>query len=661
MPLSDASRAGGSFGRFALRRELGRGGSAVVWEAMDGQTGRLVALKLLFSAELATDDAQERFRREAEALGRLRHPHVVRVFEAGSHQGTPYMALELIGGGSLRQALARGPSLEVGLELLEQVASAVEAAHAVGIVHRDLKPQNVLLDEDGRAKLVDFGLARVEGASVALTRSGDLLGTPRYMSPEQVRGAGVGPRSDVYALGAILYQLLAGAPPYAELSGQAELLRAIASPAPVPPPQRPDLSPALRDLCARALAKDPALRPDAHAFRAALSAARAGLREDTVQEGAPAWLLPAAGVLALLLPLAAFLLTGRSAPPAPAQGGAAAASSTSVPAAQPSAQGLPAWWARLSPAERPPLPLPRGLSFGVGPGEYVHAGDGSVLVFVPGGRFTMGGRPGEGDPWEHPAREVELSPCFLGKHEVTVAQFRAFAVATGHVTVAEREGFGVVLLPAHLVSPDSPTGVVGAVKAACWSDGGGDMLPDADDLPVSQVAPVDADAYARWAGLRLPSEAEWERAAGWDAVAGRARRYPWGEDEPHAGTPPLANLLDEAGHVEWPHTPWLLGYQDGFQRAARVGSFPAGASPVGALDMCGNLAEIVADGFDERAYETLPTRDPLRSPQGCGFRVSRGGSFYERTLDCRVAARWKTEPLEYNEKQGFRIARGLAD
>ena len=675
MTLGDTSRRAGSFGRFALRRELGRGGSAVVWEAFDPSAGRAVALKLLHAAGLAGEDQHERFRREAEALARLNHPHVVRVYESGSEQGTPYLVLELVGGGSMRELLRRGAlSLEAGLELLDQVAQGLLAAHAVGIVHRDLKPGNVLLDELGRAKVADFGLARLEGSSIELTPTGEVLGTPRYMAPEQLLGRPVGHKTDVYALGAMLHELLVGAPPFADRLTPAELLTALRAPGPVPRPGtlRPGVHPALDALCAQALSKQPDERPDAAGFRLGLATARAALREEQAPRPTPRWVLPLAALVGLTLPLIALLLTRQrtalpgpaplpTAPvPPPVTPGPEGTPEPGPPASGPAA--LPGWWSRLRPEERPPLPLPAGIAFGEERGEYVNARDGSRLVFVPGGRFTQGGSPGEGDPWELPPHEVELSPYFLGKYEVTVAEFRAFVAATGHVTVAEREGGGLVFRPSALRPPDSPLpGNVWPSPAARWSDGDGDGVPDADRQPVSQVSPSDADAYVRWAGLRLPSESEWERAAGWDPERQRLRRYPWGDQEPHAGSPRLANLLDERARAVWPELPCLEGYDDGQARAARVGSYPAGASPVGALDMGGNLAEVVADGADEGFYAVSPRRDPLRAPEGLPLRIVRGGSFYDRPIDCRSAARWNAEPLEYNEKLGFRVARGALE
>jgi serine/threonine protein kinase len=194
---------------------LGRGGMGVVYQARHLALDRVVALKMILAGAHADAEEVRRFRREAEAVARLQHPGIVQVFEIGQHQGLPFLALEYCAGGSLHRKLA-GTPLPPGeaARLTETLARALAAAHEKQIVHRDLKPHNVLLTESGAPKITDFGLARkLDGVSKG-TQTGAVVGTPSYMAPEQARGEPVGPATDVYALGAILYEMLTGRPPF---------------------------------------------------------------------------------------------------------------------------------------------------------------------------------------------------------------------------------------------------------------------------------------------------------------------------------------------------------------------------------------------------------------------------------------------------------------
>ncbi|RMG09329.1 MAG: serine/threonine protein kinase, partial [Planctomycetota bacterium] len=266
-------------GPYAVERVLGRGGMGVVYAARDERLGRLVALKLL-AAGFDDERAAARLRREAEALGRLRHPGVVPVHDFFLWQGRPCLVLEFVPGGSLEARLRAEGGLPLGdaLRVLSAVADAVAAAHASGLLHRDLKAANVLLRSDGRAVVTDFGLAReLASARERLTRTGELLGTPGSMAPEQARGGEVDERTDVYGLGALLFEALTGRPPFVGKSPLAVLDQVVRAPAPAPSELRAGLPPAVDRLCARALAKSPEDRPQsAREFAAALRALAAG-------------------------------------------------------------------------------------------------------------------------------------------------------------------------------------------------------------------------------------------------------------------------------------------------------------------------------------------------------------------------------------------------
>jgi serine/threonine-protein kinase len=196
---------------------LGRGGMGVVYQARQVGLNRLVALKMVLAGVHAGPEDLARFRLEAEAVAKLQHSNIVQIYEVGEADGRPYLSLEFVGGGSLTQKI-NGTPLPVrrAAQLVETLARAMHAAHQRGIVHRDLKPANILLTDEGTPKITDFGLAKRLDVETGHTRSGAILGTPSYMAPEQAGGRGkeVGPASDVYALGAILYELLTGRPPF---------------------------------------------------------------------------------------------------------------------------------------------------------------------------------------------------------------------------------------------------------------------------------------------------------------------------------------------------------------------------------------------------------------------------------------------------------------
>jgi eukaryotic-like serine/threonine-protein kinase len=196
---------------YDMQAVLGHGGMGIVYRARDTRLNRAVALKMLATGAYARPEERERFLREAEAAGGLRHPNIVQVYDAGDHDGRPYFTMEYLEGGSLAERLSGTPMpAQQAALLVATLASAVQAAHKGGIIHRDLKPSNVLLTAGGTPKVADFGLARRREGGATLTRSGARMGTPSYMAPEQARGLthGIGPGLDIYALGAILYELL---------------------------------------------------------------------------------------------------------------------------------------------------------------------------------------------------------------------------------------------------------------------------------------------------------------------------------------------------------------------------------------------------------------------------------------------------------------------
>jgi eukaryotic-like serine/threonine-protein kinase len=340
-----------STGRYRHVRLLGRGGMATVELAQDLELERPVALKRLAENLAANDEFKQRFLREARLAARLSHPNIVAVYDAGEESGRPFIVMEYVEGETVSDLVRRrgrlAPAEAVTLAL--QACSGLETAHEAGLVHRDIKPQNLLLTPGGTLKIADFGIARsLDGTQ--LTEAGTVLGTAAYLAPEQAAGEPVTATADVYALGAVLYELLTGRPPYvAETLAELFAKQRRGAIAPVRE-FAPDVPSSLEDAVMRALARDPAYRPEsAAAFADELGGATAVTQVDrsaaptklmrrvrsswgrsAAAARGPRWALLAAAALAAVVLVVVVAVSHGGGSKAPAK-----------PAAPPSASGSP--------------------------------------------------------------------------------------------------------------------------------------------------------------------------------------------------------------------------------------------------------------------------------------------------------------------------------
>ena len=272
--------------RYRLERKIGSGGMADVWLAEDTELDRNVAIKILHDRFAQDKEFVQRFQREAQAAAGLQHPNVVGIFDRGVFDDTYFIAMEYVDGPSLKDLVKGGMGTQDAIDFTRQILNAARFAHRKGIIHRDLKPQNVLIDDEGRARVADFGIAR-GGENSDITATGSVMGTAQYLSPEQAQGKPTTPRSDIYSIGVILYEALTGRVPFEGDSAVAVALKQVSETPRRPSAINPDIPPALDAVVMRALAKDPEARfKDADAFLKALDAAERAPESPRAQDTA---------------------------------------------------------------------------------------------------------------------------------------------------------------------------------------------------------------------------------------------------------------------------------------------------------------------------------------------------------------------------------------
>ncbi|QQS46344.1 MAG: SUMF1/EgtB/PvdO family nonheme iron enzyme [Acidobacteriota bacterium] len=599
-------------GRYRLDSLIGKGGMGDVYQATHVHLDSEFAVKLLKPEFVANETAIRRFRLEARAAGRIQHPNAIRVTDFGvSPENIVYLVMDLINGYSLRSLMNDGKPIDFirTVNIARQICGAVDAAHRSGVIHRDIKPDNILIEKVGnneRVKVLDFGIAKLRETKATdryLTQAGTIIGTPQYMSPEQCQGKEIDARSDIYSIGIILYEMLAGHVPFDAVSTlQVVQMQLHDKPQPLSE-AAPHVSEALARVVCRALEKDPANRPTT-----ALELSDE-LKEAVESSGGRAI---AAGLTDPLIPPPVNASTSSSNAPDTGESGRVTAIEQNAlirahrletPPTLIKPENISKWRLPLlaligvsilviagviifmngKPEEKvKPVPRPATVPEG--------------MVKIEGGKFLMGRN--DGAPDEGPAHEVEIKTFLLDIREVTNQDYKKFVDATGRRA------------PRH------------------WGSDGS-FAPAEALYPVTYVTWEDATAYAGWAGKRLPSEAEWEYAA---RGGKQDFIYPWGSE-------------------------WRAGYANidnkTQPRPAPVRSYVKDVSPFGVYDMAGNASEWVQDHYSIKYGARPDTR----------LRVYRGGNFLDPPEKSTNTFRWSDFPSDIPEDQivrvGFRCAKDI--
>ena len=655
-------------GKYEILEKLGEGATSEVYRARDTVLGRDVALKLLKPALMADPDSFERFTREAHAAADLFHDHIATVLDMAEADGRYFITMRLIPGESLDKAISRkGPlSWDETVRMARQIGSALDFAHSRGFLHRDVKPTNIIQTPLGDYVLADFGLMRAMMSTGLTSHTGAILGTPAYIPPEIWNNQKASPATDQYALACVVYEALTGQVLFAGETPIAVLTKHVNG------PQFPEKWPegvpeGVGEALQKALAKEPGERyASAGEFAGALEragqkqpqalelpafpeastrtngmkaeqeaqreeeAGRVKERDDTIErlkkefEQALAarqhgkakriigrlenlqvdtrtlearlkmmpkkispWVWAAVSMGVVILGIGYIVGHPFVQAAIPTATPATQAPSTAVPAT-----AAPATQALVS-------------TFDVG-STWPRPMDGMVMIYVPAGEFLMGSAASDtmAQSDEEPQHSVYLDAYWIDKTDVTNAEY-ALCVSAGICR-----------------SPSNPSS---QTRTNYYGNS------QYDNYPVIWVNWNDAQTYCQWAGARLLSEAEWEKAArGTDG-----RIYPWGSASPDQS---LANYNGQVGDT------------------SAVGSYPSVAGPYGALDMSGNVWQWVNDWFDANYYASSPGSNP-QGPSSGTIRVLRGGAWGSFEFAVRAAFRFGYDPTDARYDFGLRCSR----
>lgn len=598
--------------RYELLELLGQGGMAMVYKAFDPRLEREVAIKIIRQDAFPPANIQDilkRFEREAKALARLSHPHIVKVLDYGEYEGSPFLVMEYFPSGTLKQKIGSPISWQEAMQLILPIARGVEYAHSRDIIHRDIKPANILMAENDTPTLSDFGIAKIfqNENSPALTASGMAVGTPEYMAPEQWTGQ-TSPQSDIYSLGIILYELVTGLRPYSADTPGGVFLKQVTEPLPFPSRVVSNLPESVERFLLKALARLPADRfTNVGEFISEMESILNGddIKAQSPTSGAPTRRAEAGpvkrGGASSYLRLAIFGVVG-----------------VLIIAL---IVGIPKIQEMLNPA---PLSTPgiateppASISAVTSSPAAAPANEKIPMALVPAGEFSMGGdaddalaeclkdRPDCDHTWfedEEPPHIVSLESFYIDRYEVTNALYAA-------------------CVDAGACQP--PTDFSSATRASYYGN------PQYDNFPVIYVDWNMAKAYCEWRGTRLPSEAEWEKAA----RGTEGRNYPWGVEVGKG----YANYNVDIGDT------------------TAVGSYENGISRYGLHDMAGNVWEWVADWYSADYYGISPSSNPT-GPDSGQDHILRGGSWYDPAYLIRTSIRL-IEPVPVDNNFGIRCAK----
>ena len=605
---------GREIGQYKITSLLGNGTSAAVYLAQQMTAfERPVAIKVMRFELIGQSDFAQRLELEARTIATLKHTHILRLIEYVTEGNLVCLVMDYLPGGNLDALIATETlSVEKVDRITSQIASALDYAHDKNIIHRDLKPQNVLLDESGNAVLSDFGIAKLMLGQTHLTQTGAIIGTPSYMSPEQWKGLPLDRRSDIYAFGIMVYEMLAGVLPFQADSASAMMYKHLSErPSPIET-WRAELPLAVNAVLLRALAKELEDRYATagefyQALREALFSPEGAVLQDmkraTVHKPNP---LTDPLITAELLKVAPRVSPLRRPPFALiAVAGIAVVALLAILFVVLTAQP------NIDPTLVPTVPRVAGQ-------QRIDAKS-VTQVFVPDGCFQMGSNisvDSRASVNEEPQHDVCVTGFWFDMYEVTNQAYQAFVDAGAY---ADSQWW----------SPDGwawlqENGFVGPENR------GGEQIPDE---PRSNVNWYEADAYARWRGGRLPSEGEWE-------FAGRGetnRLYTWGN-----GWSNGYSVLNETstGGVN-------------YTSAESVGSRTLDRSWGGMFDMVGNVSEWVGDWFGD--YSADAQQNPIGAASG-DQRVVRGGNYNSSPEAARLAIRAGRDPARRSPSTGLRVA-----
>ncbi len=552
--------------RYRVETEISRGVTGALYQAFDTRLEQLVAIKMIPGDLTRNPLAVKALKKGVQTTINLTHPNIVKLHNYEEYGEKVFLVMEWLEGVNLATRIAERGKLPVeeALNIALQILEALAYTHSQNIIHRDLQPGNILLSREGKVKIADPGIDQVlKDISIRYSRAvPEISGTLPYLAPEQIRGKSTDARTDIYAFGVTLYEILSGHPPFETGAVEYQILNE--TPEPIH-----DIPQWLNSIILKCLEKDPAARfPSAAEIKEALNVGVGFIRPEIrpakpkvgvrfIRPGRKP-LIAAAVILICLLGIAGYLYFGIK--------------------------------------EKEEIKKEVNLA------DKVWAGK-EGMVYIPEGEFTMGGNSRDA---EKPVHKVYLSAFYIDKYEVTADEYTACVnagVCNKQPGTGENCNYGEAERGNH---------------------------------PINCVTWYDAYAYCRWEGKRLPTEAEWEKAArgtdGWE--------YPWGDEE---ATCSYAVMNDG-------------GKGCGTNRTWPVGSKPEGASPYGVMDMAGNVWEWGMDWYDENYYKNSPDRNP-EGPDSGKYRVFRGGSWNYPHYRQRAADRSGYLPGKNFDFVGFRCAR----